>query len=197
MSEAGELVLSREERLALAQHSPGWQQMATLWSVAKALSEPANGICPDAVRGKPGAIFQMLLMGRDLGLTPTQALLQLYVVKNRVSMSAQLMRAMIYRAGHTLTYVERTDERCVLRGKRKEGAELEVTWDLARAAEVDADEKGMKLTDKSNWRNYPGAMLDARATAELARALFPDVLVWASYLPDELGAEVAEVEDNG
>jgi hypothetical protein len=197
MSEAGELVLSREERLALAQHSPEWQQMATLWATAKAIAEPTNGICPDALRGKPGAIFQQLLMGRDLGLPPSQALLQLYTVHNRVGLTAQLMRAMIYRAGHSLTYVERTDERCVLRGKRKDGAELEVTWDLTRAAEVDADEKGMKLTEKANWRNHPRAMLDARATAELARALFPDVLVWASYLPDELGAEVAEVEDNG
>lgn len=198
MSEAGELVLSREERLALAEHSPEWQQMATLWSAAQHIAEPTNNICPDAVRGKPGAVFLMLLTGRDLGLTPTQALLQLYVVKNRVTMYAQLMRAMIYRAGHTLTYVERTDERCVLRGKRKDtGAELEVAWDIERASQVDADEKGMKLTEKANWRNHPRAMLDARATAELARALFPDVLVWASYLPDELGAEVAEVEDNG
>lgn len=197
MSEAGELVLSREERLALAEHSPEWQQMATLWATAKALADPANNICPDSVRGKPGAIFQMLLMGRDLGLTPSQALLQLYVVHNRVAMYAQLMRAMIYRAGHKVEYKERNSERCVLRGKRKDGTELEVAWDLERAGQTDADEKGMKLTDKSNWRNHPRAMLDARATAELARALFPDVLVWASYLPDELGAEVAEVEDNG
>lgn len=195
-AERGELVLSREERLALAQHSPEWQQMATLWSTAKALADPMNSIAPDAVRGKPGAIFAMLLMGRDLGLTPSQALLQLYVVRGRVAMSAQLMRAMIYRAGHKLEYVERNSERCVLRGTRTDGATLEVAWDLERAAGVEADEKGQHLLDKANWRNYPAAMLDARATAELARALFPDVLVWAAYTPEELsgGTEVADAD---
>ena len=184
-----EIVLSSEERLALAEHSVEWQQMAVLWSTAKAVAEPTNSICPDAVRGKPGAIFQMLLMGRDLGLTPTQALLQLYVVKGKVGLSAQLMRAMVLRAGHSMTYIERNSERCTLRGKRRDGAELEVAWDLERAAGIEADESGKMLTDKSNWRNYPAAMLDARATSELVRALFPDVLVWASYTPEELGAE--------
>ena len=184
------IVLSAEERLLLSQHSPKWQQMAVLWQTAKALSDPTNAICPDAVRGKPGSIFQMLLMGRDMGLTPMQALMQLYVVKGKVGLSAQLMRALALRAGHTITYVERNDERCIVRGKRKDGVVLEVAWDLARASEVDADD-GKRLVDKSSWRNYPGAMLDARATAELVRALFPDVLVWAAYTPEELGEEEA------
>ena len=184
----GAIVLSAEERLSLAEHSPEWQQMAALWQTAKALSDPTNAICPADVRGKVGSIFQMLLMGRDLGLSPMQALMQLYVVHGRVGLSAQLMRAMVLRAGHTVTYIERNSERCIIRGKRKDGAELEVAWDLARASEVEAED-GRRLTDKPNWRNYPGAMLDARATAELVRALFPDVLVWASYIPEELGEE--------
>jgi hypothetical protein len=116
-------------------------------------------------------------------------LLQLYVVKGKVGLSAQLMRAMVLHAGHSMTYIERNSERCTLRGKRRDGAELEVAWDLERAAGIEADESGKVLTDKSNWRNYPAAMLDARATSELVRALFPDVLVWASYTPEELGAE--------
>lgn len=197
-TERGELVLSREERLALAEHSPEWQAMATLWSTAKALADPANNVCPDALRGKPGPIFQVLLTGRDLGLAPSQALLHLYVVHNRVAMDAQLMRAMIYGAGHRLEYVERNSERCVLRGTRTDGQTLEVAWDLERASQVEADEKGQHLTDKANWRNYPAAMLDARATAELARALFPDVLLGPSYTPEELsGGEVVADADWG
>lgn len=185
-----DLVLSSEDRLALAQHSAEWQQMAVLWQTARAMGDPLNSICPDAVRGKPGSIFQLLLMGRDLGLTPSQALLQLYIVRGKVGLSSQLMRALVYRAGHTITYVERNDERCVLRGKRCDnGAELEVAWDLARASQIEADESGKVLTDKTNWRNYPAAMLDARATAELARALFADALTWVSYTAEELGEE--------
>ena len=188
------LVISGEERNALAAHSAAWQEMAVLWSSAKAMADPANNICPDAVRGKPGAIFQMLLMGRDLGLSPTQALLQLHVIKGKVGLSAQLMRALVLRAGHTLTYVERNNERCILRGKRKDGAELEVAWDIARAGAIETDD-GKTLLDKMNWRNYPAAMLDARATAELVRALFPDVLAWAAYLPEELGAKELGAEE--
>lgn len=189
MTEAA-IVLSSEERGYLAQYSPEWQRMSVLWQTAKAFADPTNSICPSELRGKPGAIFQLLMMGSDLGLSPTQAFTQLYIVKGKVGLSAQLMRAMILRAGHTIEYVERNDERCIIRGKRKDGAELEVAWDLERAAQVEADESGKMLTDKANWRNYPAAMLDARATAELARALFADVLAWASYTAEELGEEV-------
>lgn len=172
-------------------HYDAWRERMTLWQTAKGIAEPTNSICPSDLRGKTGAVFQILLMGQALGIEPMQALMQMHVIKGKVGLSAQLMRAMILRAGHRLTYVQRSDTTCTIRGKRRDtGDELEVTWTLEMAREVQAsDESAKMLTDKTNWTNYPRAMLDARATTELARALFPDVIAWASYTPEELGDE--------
>ncbi len=192
-----------EERAALATY-PAWAEMATLWRMAQLMSARDNPIAPDDLRGKPGAVFQLLVMARDLGINVSQAFTQLYVVKGKVGVSAQLMRAQVLRAGHTVLAVERTSRRCVLTGRRKDGAELTVRWAISRsdlaegeqpdewyiADEIEASEgKGTALTDKTNWRNYPRSMLESRATTELARSLFPDVLVWASYSPEEIGGD--------
>jgi hypothetical protein len=48
------------------------------------------------------------------------------------------------------------------------------------------DAKRANLAGKNNWRSYPRAMLLARATAELCRALFPDVLAGISHTIEEL-----------
>jgi hypothetical protein len=48
------------------------------------------------------------------------------------------------------------------------------------------DAKRAGLAGKNNWRSYPRAMLLARATAELCRALFPDVLAGISHTIEEL-----------
>ncbi len=192
-----------EERAALAAY-PAWAEMATLWRMSQLMAARDNPIAPDDLRGKPGAVFQLLVMARDLGVNVSQAFTLLYVVKGKVGVSAQLMRAQVLRAGHQILTEERTTRRCVLTGVRKDGARLTVRWaisaaDLAEgespedwylAADIEASEaNGTTLTAKSNWRNYPRAMLEARATTELARSLFPDVLVWAQYTPEEIGGD--------
>ena len=49
------------------------------------------------------------------------------------------------------------------------------------------DAKAMKLTGKGNWATMPRAMLMARVTSLLGRALFADVLLGMEYTPEELG----------
>ena len=48
------------------------------------------------------------------------------------------------------------------------------------------------LLGKDSWKNYPAAMLRARAVSIVARAVFPDSIMGCSYIHEELGAEVNE-----
>ena len=99
------------------------------------------------------------------------------------------MRALIRAAGHKLRTQEYGNETVTLVGTRGDTGETEtVTWTMLDAEQAELD-------GKSTWKQYPRAMLLARATAELARLLFPDVIAGTSYVPDELGVDDADVVD--
>jgi hypothetical protein len=49
------------------------------------------------------------------------------------------------------------------------------------------DAKRANLAGKGNWKSYPRQMLAARATSEIARLLFADLLHGLSYTPEEVG----------
>lgn len=127
-------------------------------------------LVPQAIRGKPAAVAAVILYGREIGLPPMTALRTSYVVNGRVALAAETMRGLVLAAGHTIVYREATSARCVAAGQRKgQEAWHEVEWtlDLARRAGI---------AGGKSWQNYPRQMLKARATAELCRDLFPDII---------------------
>ena len=135
---------------------------------------------PQSMRGKPASVAAAILTGREVGVPPMTALANIHVIHGRPGMSAQLMRQLIYSAGHELRYVETTDTRCVVEGRRRGSEHWErvvFTADQARRAKIDLG-------------GYPEDKLVARATSRLARRVFADVLGGLPYLPDE-AAEAA------
>jgi preprotein translocase subunit SecD len=50
------------------------------------------------------------------------------------------------------------------------------------------DAKMAGLANKNNWKTYPRAMLLARATSELCRIVFPDIIAGLSYTPEEVSS---------
>jgi hypothetical protein len=125
---------------------------------------------PKALRNNPAAITAALLYGQEVGLGPMMSLSRIAVIDGRPSLAAEAQRALILADGHDLWIEESTVTRCTIAGRRK-GSELvsRVTWTLD-------DAKRAKIAGRSNWQAYPRAMLLARASAELARAIFADVI---------------------
>lgn len=123
---------------------------------------------PRALRDSAPATAAAILYGREVGLPPMTALTQTHVIEGKPAMSAEAMRALVLAQGHDLEVVESNRARCELRGRRR-GSER---W---TPVAVSIDEFA-HLRSKDNWRNYPRQMLQARATAELCRLVFPDVI---------------------
>lgn len=157
----------------------GWAvQLAGVARLAEYIA--ATDFVPKAYRDQPAAVAAAILAGREMGIGPMTALQHLYVVEGRPAMSAQLMRALVMAAGHTFRVVESTSARCTVVGRRRgETVDREpVTWsgdEVRRAG----------LANRAMWQKYPRQMLLARATAELCRAIFPDVLGGMMYALEE------------
>lgn len=131
---------------------------------------------PNGLRGNPAATAAAILYGREIGIGPMTSLQGIAMVEGRPSQYAETMRARILQAGHEIMIDENTSSRCRISGRRK-GSErwttVEWTLDDARRAGLLRPSRSGK---PSNWERYPRQMLLARATTELGRMIFADVI---------------------
>ena len=124
---------------------------------------------PRGLRDNPAAITAALLYGQEIGLGRMASLATISVIDGRPSLSAEAQRALILAAGHEVWVDESTASRCIMAGRRHGSQQVtRITWTLD-------DAKRAGLAGRNAWRTYPRQMLMARASAELARAVFPDV----------------------
>lgn len=171
-------------------YRPTLMPSASMWAQITRVAEDLSKAValPVALRGKAADIALVLLVGRDIGVGPTTAINRIHVIEGRPTMAAELMRALIIDRGHDLWFEDVTPESvtiCAHRSSWPPERVSRVTWtmDMARTA---------GLASKEVWKKYGRSMLKARATSEIARDEFPDVLLGVSYTPEELGAEVGE-----
>ena len=140
----------------------------------------ASRLLPRAIQ-TPEAAFAVIATGRELGLSAMQALRAIHIVEGKPTLSADLMVALVKRSPECSFFrmVESTGERATYETQRRgepSPTRLSFTMDEARASGA---------ASKDNWRKYAAAMLRARASSGLARAVYPD-LVLGVYDPDEL-----------
>jgi len=133
------------------------------------------------------AMTSIVLTGRELGVAPMMSLNGgFFDVQGKITMSAEMMRSLLRKRGHSLTKVSHDDRHCRLKGKRKDNGD---EWDEMFTIE-DATRAG--LTNRDNWKKHPKDMLLASCTRKLCRALFPDI--FGGTATDVSEAEIIEVQ---
>lgn len=146
---------------------------------AKAMA--VSNLLPVAYQNHPENVLVALEQGRALGIAPIQAMNQINVIKGKPALSADLIAALVRRAGHRLrvegddTYAQAT----VIRADDPDYIPKPVRWDMERA-------KRAGLLGNPSWQKYPAAMLRARAISEAARAWANDALYGFIYTPEEI-----------
>lgn len=143
-----------------------------------------SNLVPRTLQHKPSDIMVILLAGREIGVPPVMALSKIHVIDGRPSMSAELMLALVLRSGHELVIAHTDHLSCTVEARRR-GAQKSSSFQFSMS---DAETAG--LAGKQVWKAHPAAMLRARAISAACRAVFPDVLMGISYVPEEVGADV-------
>jgi hypothetical protein len=171
--------------------------------VAEMLS--GSGMIPDTYRGRPGNVLAAEFAADALQIPLFTAFQHLHNIKGKVGMSAELMRVLVRRAGHSYDrWVEKVDGNLTafmeihLRGEAKPKRPVSFSLEEAVDAELVRMKDGKPFArggkgDKLPWESHTEDMLQARVTSKAVRRHCPEVLAGMSYTPDELD-EIANRE---
>jgi len=155
-------------------------------------------IIPAAYRNRSADVVAAGLAGQAFGWDLMTSLRNYHVIEGTASLRPEAMLGLVRRAGHSvsLELVAETSggRAAVASGKRADTGDEHT----AKFSELDAKRAG--LAGKKNWQTYLDSMLTWRAVSALCRVLFPDVVLGAGYVPEEIGGDVdstgAPLEDD-
>jgi len=160
-----------------------WQTMVEMAGVLV-----KSNMLPGGIRTQEQAVA-VILKGHELGLQPMQSFALIHVISGKPTASSEFMLGLLARGGVTWNWIEKGDNGKAIIEFRREGFEPVCgTFSQEEAQQA-------RLTGKDTWKNYPANMLRARAVANGARMIGPDLLMGMSYTPEEMGADVDENED--
>lgn len=161
------------------------QAMDAAYKIGSALAN--TQMVPQTFRGKPEDATAAILYGAELGLKPTQALQQVFVVHGQPAIYARTMVGLLKAKGYAFETVESTDESVTVRGTSPRGEVEQSTWTIARAQKAG-------YTKNGKYQSDPQAMLYAKAASEVCRKLAPDVLLGIRYTAEDLELEPKPVK---
>lgn len=125
-----------------------------------------------------------IMFGDEIGLTPGQALQNVYVISGKPSLYARAMVALVLSHGHEIWTEASSPQRVVVCGRRRGTSHVErVEWTTSKA-------QAAGYTTNSKYKTNPEAMLYARASGDVARRVAPDALAGIAYTVEE--AELGE-----
>jgi hypothetical protein len=145
------------------------------WRVAKALA--ASRFFKDARQAE--AAFAKILLGRDLGLSPTEAMSALHVFDGKVEASAdfhatRVKKSDVYDYSVAFEFEDDEVQACAITFYGPQRGEPWAELGVSRFSLIDAERAG--LLKKDNWKNYPRNMLFARAMSNGVAWFCPEVM---------------------
>lgn len=134
----------------------------------------------------PEGALAAMMSGRELGLTAMQSLRAFCIVKGKPTLWADSMVAVVRASGLCDSWetIESTPTTCTIATRRKGSKRDQTrTWtaDDARRAKLGGD----------TWASYPAQMLRHRCASDLARDVYPDVLL-GIYAREEIESDTAQ-----
>ena len=155
-------------------------QMAYAQAIVTQPERGSTSLLPQAYRGNPANVLIAMGLGQALDLTPAQSLYEIYVVNGRPSPSANLMAGLVRKAGHKLR-IDGDATRCTATLIRRDDPEapFTATWTIEQA-------RAAGLAGKDTWKQYPGAMLRARAVSEVVRMGASECVLGMDYSAEEM-----------
>jgi hypothetical protein len=160
----------------------GGNDLATKIEYAKALA--VSPLLPKDYQRNPGNLLFAIEYADALGIKPIHAITSIHVISGKPTASADLIAAVVRRAGHKLR-ITSSDTEATAELIRADDPDFTytATWTLAKA-------KAAQLLSNPSWGKYPAAMLRSRAITEVARQGASDALYGVVYSPEEMGADV-------
>lgn len=140
-----------------------------------------SSLIPDGYRNQPANVLWAMDLADALGVPFPQVMQTMVVMRGRMTMSADLMAAVVRRAGHKLRVREQgMSVTAALVRQDDPDYEFTATWDEAKARQA-----GL-WGQRGPWTQYPTQMLRSRAVTEVCRQGASDALAGTIYSPDEL-----------
>lgn len=140
-----------------------------------------SSLIPDGYRDQPANVLWAMDLADALGIPFPQVMQSMVVMRGRMTMSADIMAAVVRRAGHRLR-VREQDMTVTASLTRNDDPDYEfsVTWDEKKARRA-----GL-WGQRGPWTQYPAQMLRNRAITEVCRQGASDALAGTIYTPEEL-----------
>lgn len=140
-----------------------------------------SSLIPDGYRNQPANVLWAMDLADALGIPFPQVMQTMVVMHGRMTMSADLMAAVVRRAGHKLRVREDgMSVTATLVRSDDPDYEFTATWDEAKARRA-----GL-WGQRGPWAQYPAQMLRSRALTEVCRQGASDALAGTTYTAEEL-----------
>lgn len=140
----------------------------------------------------PQTAWLVITAGRSMGLDAMTALQGHHLIKGKITWHAGVIVGRVIASGKAdfFKLIESTADRATWKTHRRDDPDSTPT---THTYSLDDARRAGLVTAGSQWEKRPATMCRHRASVELARIVYPDV-VWNTYTPDELddNAEVPE-----